>query len=247
MPRKTLFIVACIFIGLLFSALCTAQERKEEWKNPMFDFNQIKTVAVRLSLDKSICPDEIEQRKLNDLIKNQVLKAANTRLRLISNEQFETAIEKYSGLNLNQLRVDDVKQYEAAMREWAPLITDAFLNVDIKQWGYTKVFVPESTYTYTDYVTNYITVPYYDPHGNLLYRTQPIQVPVERTQTIPAHYDSVAHAGAQFSLITAKGRQKVWMLLDLRDAGGSKEPIEMTGRIVTRAMERLREVTKKDR
>lgn len=198
---------------------------------------------MQSSVDKGVSLEEIDKQKIDDLITAKVLKADNLRIRLISNEQFEDLVSKYSEVNVKQLRVDAPEKYSAVLRDWIPFITDAFLNIKIKQWGYTKVFVPETTETYTDYETTYVSVPYYDQNGNLSYSTQQVQVPVEKTRVIPAHYEYFAHAGAEFTLISASGQQKIWMLLDLRDASGDKVPIEMTERILARAMNQFQNLT----
>jgi hypothetical protein len=130
------------------------------------------------------------------------------------------------------------------MKEWSPLAVDAIMKIEIKQWGHTQVYVPERTDTYIEYVTTYVSAPVLDQNGKILYyETQPVRVPVERARVIPAHYEKVVHAGAEFSVTSAKTQQKIWILLDLRDANMFKTPYDMTERIFKRGLDQFRELT----
>jgi hypothetical protein len=70
---------------------------------------------------------------------------------------------------------------------------------------------------------------------------------VERTRYIPDYNIIYAHAGAEFSLLAGKNQQLVWQLVDLRDASGSKAPLEMEERIIDRSMSQLKKVFKENK
>lgn len=226
----------------LNSMSCLAEERKEEWQEKAFDFKKVRTVATQLSVDSDVSVKEIDQKKLEELIEKRILKSSNHRVRFIPYNQLEDTIGKIVNIDMGQLRIEDNTKYNDLMLEHTPLVADGILRVNIKALATTQEFVPASVYTYTTYQINYISVPVYQPRGGVYYTTQAVQVPVQNTSVIPAHNDNVGHAGVEFTLVTSKSQQKIWLLLDMRD-GKEKIPIEMTERIFQRALDRFRELT----
>lgn len=111
---------------------------------------------------------------------------------------------------------------------------DAVLAITIRQFGRTDRFVKESTRIVTH--TEAIVID--TPNG-----PRQILMPAPTEETTPAHYEHDSHAGAEFMLTDSKTRQKVWTLLDLRDAKNStKPPIDMTERIFERAVDMLQQL-----
>lgn len=240
MFRKILFIAVCL--SFFISANCLAEERKDEWQEKAIDFTTVRTVVVQLSVNSDVVVKDIDQKKLDDLLEKQILKAAKQRVRLISNSQLEDSIGKIVNTDMALLSIADNAKYLETMQAYAPLVADAILRVNVKALGTTQVFVPQSMYTYTEYQTTYVSTPVFLPGGRVYYTTTAIQTPVMRTMVVPAHNENVGHAGAEFTLVTCKNQQKIWLLLDMRD-GKEKVPLEMTERIFQRAMDQFRELT----
>ncbi len=239
MPRKIACLVACLCIFL--TALCGAEEKKEEWADRATDFKTIRTVAVRLTVDDSLTLSEIERRKLDDLVDSQIIRSGDQRVRFIAAAQLEASVGKIVGADMGLLRFEDKDKYAAAMSEYAPKLTDATLDVTVRALSTTRIFVPESVYYYTAYERRYVSVPAYTHRGTVYYTTQQVQVPVQRSEIRPAHYEYFGHAGAEFALARSGDGKKLWLLVDMRD-GKAKVPLEMTERIFKRAMDRFREV-----
>ncbi len=239
MPRKIVCLTACLC--LLLTALCGAEEKKEEWADKTTDFKMIRTVAVRLAVADGLTVSEIERKKLDDLVDSQIIRSGDQRVRFIAAGQLEESIGKIIGADMGLLRVEDQDKYAAAMREYGPQLADAVLTVAVKALSTTRVFVPESVYYYTTYEKRHVSVPAYTHHGTVYYTTQEIQVPVQRSEIRPAHYEYFGHADAEFALVRNRDGKKIWLLIDMRD-GKAKVPLEMTERIFKRAMDRFREV-----
>lgn len=243
MIRRAMAVGVCLV--LFWTAACFGEERKDEWKDQSFDFRTVRSVVVQLSVDSALSLSEADRKKVEELIETQVLKAGNQqRIRFVSQAELEGTIGKIIDEDMGRLRLEDSAKYDAALNEYTPKLAEAVLDIQIKALATTQVFVPESMYTYTEYQTSYVTVPVYGANGNVYYTTQAVQVPVQRTSVIPAHYETVGHAGAEFSLKTTGASRKVWLLVDMRDGNG-REPVAMLDRIVKRAMDEFREVTKK--
>ncbi len=238
--RKSAFWAVCL--SLLVFASCWAEERKEEWQEKAFDFKNIRTLVVQLTVNSDVVLSEVEQKKLEEMFEKQVIKAENQRVVLIANDELENRIGKIVGKDMRLLALEDNAKYNEAIKEYTPLAADGTLTVSIKALGTTQVFVPASVYYYTTYQTSYIQTPVFLPGGGVTYVTQTIQTPVQNTGMTPAHYDSIGHAGAEFSLVAGSERQKIWILVDVRDGNG-KVPLEMTERIFKRAMEQFRKIT----
>lgn len=241
MVRKVVCLAFCLC--LMFTALCGAEEKKEEWVDKTFDFKTVRTVLVQLAVADGLTVSEIERKKLDELVEAQILKAANLRLRLISDTQLEESVGRIVDADMGLLKIEDKEKYAAAMREYTPTLTDAVLTVTVKALSSEQVFVPERIYTYTTYQTQYVNVPVFDPYRGNYTIVQSIQVPIQNTGITPAHYESVGHAGAEFALAKSGDGKKLWLLVDMR-VGNGKVPIEMTERIFKRSMDQLRDATK---
>ncbi len=237
--------VVCLAISLClaFAAVCGAEEKKEEWVDKAFDFKTIRTVAVQLEVAAGLTIGEIERKKLDELVETRILKADNQRLRLISAAQLEESVGKIIGADMGLLKIEDKDKYAAAMREYTPKLVDAILTVTVRALSTEQIFVPDRIYTYTTYETQNVYVTRYDPYRGNYTDVQTVKIPVQHTGVIPAHYENLGHAGAEFALALSGDGKKVWLLVDMRDGNG-KPPLEMTERIFKRSMDRLRNATK---
>lgn len=232
-------IILCLLALLVMASTALAAERKEEWRDKSTDFKQIKTIVIKTKLDKQIVPEDIDQQKLNELLAPDSWREALPNLRWLNEEQLAVQLAA-----LPAPEGDAATDDSAQMRQRLAQVVDAELSIEVRQWGYSKEWVPDSWESYTEYRSTPITVTDYDEKGNARSRVQWVQVPVEKTRLVPAHYTQFAHAGLVFTLTNAKTGAKSWMLLDLRDASGTKVPLEMTERIVKRAIDRFATLVK---
>jgi hypothetical protein len=231
-----------MLISFLVSSVVLAEERKSEWRHKEFDFKQLKTVLVELTVDGSVNLDSGDQQRLNELYQDEFAGKSKNRTRLVTVSQLEDTSGKTSGENLKDLRLSNPERYRELMDQFTPIYADAVLKVKVKALGYTKVWVPDRTERYTEYQEVLVNTEYRDSKGRVVgYKTDKVQVPVEKTRLIPAHYAYTAHAGAELSLLSKQG-QSVWMLVDMREAPGTKVPIEMTQRIFNRAVDKFFEL-----
>jgi hypothetical protein len=240
MVRRTALAAICLMFFLV--AGCWAEERKEEWREKAFDFRNVRTLVVQLAVSNDAALSDVERKSLEELFAKQVIKAENQRVVLIAKDELENRIGKIVGKDMRLLAVEDNARYKEVMKEYAPQVADGVLTVSVRALGTSQVYVPERVYYYTTYQTQYIQTPVYHPNGGVSYITQAIQVPVQNVGVTPAHYETIGHAGAEFTLVAGADRQKVWILVDMRDGNG-KVPLEMTGRIFKRAMDQFRKLT----
>ena len=124
------------------------------------------------------------------------------------------------------------------MRSVNPIIADAILNIKVTSFGYDKRFVPESVSTYTEQVETEVEVSVQNSNGQWVNSKKKVKKPVERSEIIPAHYDTYANTGMDYTLIDTKTNEAIWMLRDIREAKG-KDPMGMTERIMNRAVDYL--------
>lgn len=241
MRIKGVFI---LFACLLFLSMsnCQAEERKDEWKNPSFNFRTIKTILVNTSIDPKAKMDEFDTRKLDLFYANAFFhnekRWGKNNFQFITLNQLKERISKATGEDMERLAVEDQVRYKSEMDLFTPIIADAILNSKVTSFGYDQRFVAESYSTYTEQVETEIYVDVQDSTGKWTREKKIIRKPVERIRIIPAHYDTYGNAGMDYTLIDTKTNETIWMLRDIREAGG-KNPIDMTERIIKRAAECL--------
>lgn len=230
----------CVFF--LSMANCQAEERKDEWKSSDFNFSNIKTILVNTSKDSKAEIDEFDMRKLEGFYSNSFFQNAKRGNKynfiFITPKQLKERISKANGQDMQQMEVEDQVQYKAEMDRFTPIIADAILNIKVTSFGYDKRFVPESFYTYTEQVETEIDTDYQNSSGQWVHGKKKIRTPVERIVRTPAHYDTYANAGMDYVLVDTKTNKTIWMIRDIREASG-KNPIDMTERIINRAVESL--------
>ncbi|MDR7868797.1 MAG: hypothetical protein RIN56_18545 [Sporomusaceae bacterium] len=237
-----LFIV---WLLLLSTAVCQAEERKDEWKKSGFNFRGIKTVLLATSADPRAEMDEFHIRRLENVYTNVFIedraKWVNSSFNFITLNKLKDMISKAIGEDLRRLETEDPARYKAEIARFTPLITDAVLHIKVSSFGYDKRFVPEKISTYIEQVEVETDVYIQDSKGNWIQQKRKVKKPVERTSITPAHYDTYGNAGMKYMLIDNKTNESVWMLLDVREANG-KDPIDMTERIINRAAECLAKI-----
>lgn len=232
--------ILILFACLLFLAMpnCQADERKDEWKNPDFNFGSIRTVLLNTSKEPNVQLDQFDVRKLENIYSEVFLQNEKrwnkSNLRFITLNQLKDRISKATGENMRQLEIEDKVRYQAQMDSFTPIIVDAILNIKVTAFGYDKRFVPESSYTRTEQIEKEIDTEYQDSKGNWVRGKKKIKEPVLKLIVTPAHYDTYGNAGMDCTLVDIKTNEAIWMLRDVREASG-KEPIAMTERIVNRA------------
>lgn len=234
--KGVLLLFTCLL--LLSMSICQAQERKDEWKKPDFDFGKVKTILVNTSIDPKAQVDQFNIRKLENFYSKTLMQDKNrwskNNFRFITLDQLKDKISNITGENIRQMEIDNVAQYKSEMDRFTLLMTDAVLNIKLTSFGYDQRFVPESSYTYTEEVETEIESNYQDSSGRWVHGKKTIKIPVTRVRTTPAHYDSYGNAGVEYTLINNKTNESIWMLLDIREANG-KDPMDMTERIINRA------------
>lgn len=241
MRLKGIFL---FFACLLFLSMsnCQAEERKEEWKNPDFNFSNVKTIVVNTSVDPAAELDKFNIRKMDTYCLNafsQDGKEWSQRdVKFISRNQLIDRISEVTGEDMRQLEVEDQVHYKSQMDSFTPLIADAILEIKVTSFGYDERFVPKSSYTYTEKVETEIEVSHRDSRGRWIKEKKKIKQPVKRRRIIPAHYDTYGNVGMDYTLIDTKTNEAIWMLLDVREALG-KDPIDMAERIINRTADRL--------
>ena len=241
MRLKGIFL---FFACLLFLTMsnCQATERKDEWKNPDFNFRNIKTILVITSTDPEVRLDEFDIRKLEGFYSKVFFQDKrrweNSSFQFITLNQLKDRISNATGENMRQLEVEDQVRYKSEIDRFTPIIADAILKIKVTSFGYDKRFVPESSSTYTEQVETEIDVDFQDSNGKWRHTKKKITRPVERTIITPAHYDTYGNAGMDYTLVDTKTNESIWMLRDIREASG-KDPIDMTERIMNRAAECL--------
>lgn len=242
-PKYAALFIACLLI--LSMAVCQAEERKDEWKKPGFNFRGIKTVLITTSADPKAEMDEFHVRRLENVYNNAFIqdraKWVHTTFNFITLNQFKDMISKAIGEDLRRLETEDPARYKAEIARFTPLITDAVLHIKVSSFGYDKRFVPEKISTYIEQVEVETEVHIQDSKGHWITEKKKVKKPVERTVITPAHYDTYGNAGMKYMLVDNKTDEAVWMLLDVREAYG-KDPIDMTERIIHRAAECLAKI-----
>lgn len=230
---------------LLAMSICLAEERKDEWKNPGFNFRNIKTILVVTSTDPKAQLDEFNIRKLETFYASAFFQGNNrwakSNFLFITLNQLKDRVSNATGENMRRLEVEDQVRYKSEMDRFTPIIADAILNIKVTSFGDDQRFVPESSYTYTEQVETEIDVAVQDSNGNWIHEKKKITRPVERTVITPAHYDTYGNAGMDYILMDLKTNEAIWMLRDVREACG-KDPIDMTERIVNRAADCLSKI-----
>jgi hypothetical protein len=212
---KALLVVLLVFFSM---SVCQAEERKDEWKKPGFNFDSIRTILVSTSIDPQA---ELERW-------------GKTNFRFITSNQLKERISNVTGVDMQQLEIDDQARYKAEMDRVTPSIVDAILHINVTAFGYDQRFVPESSRTYKEQEEKEVEVDVRDSTGKWVKKKVKVKEPVQRTVITPAHYETYANAGLTYMLVDTKTNETVWMLLDIREARG-KDPMAMTGRIITRA------------
>lgn len=236
--------ISLLFACLLFLSMssCQAEERKDEWTNPSVNFRNIKTILVNSSTDPKAQLDEFNIHKLDAFYSNVFFhdpkRWAKSNFQFITLNQLKDRISKATGENMRQLEVEDQVRYKSEIDRFTPIIADAILNIKVTSFGYDQRFVPESSYTYTEQVETEIDVYIQDSKGNWIHEKKKIKKPVERTVITPAHNDTYAYVGMNYTLIETKTNETIWMLRDIREARG-KDPIDMIERIIIRAADCL--------
>jgi len=244
MRRKGIVLIfACLL--LLSMSSCQAEERKDEWKNPSFNFRNVKTILVNTSIDSKAQVDEFNIRKLEGFYSNTFFQSGKRwgeyNFLFITPNELKNRISKATGEDMRQLEVEDPVKYKAEVDRFTPIIADAILNIKVTSFGYDKRFVPESYYTYIEQVETEIDVLVQNSQGQWIHERKKITKPVERIKITPAHYDTYANAGMDYTLINIKTNESIWLLRDIREALG-KDPIDMTERIIKRAAECLSKI-----
>ncbi len=237
-----LFIALALILSL---SVCQAEERKDEWKKPGFNFRGLKTILISTSADPKAEVDEFHTRRLEtDYTKVFVQDRArwvNTTFNFITLAKLKDMVSSALGEDLRRLELEDPARYKAEIARFTPLLTDAVLHVQVSSFGYDKRFVPERISTYIEQVEVETEVRIKDSRGHWRTEKRKVKKPVERMIVTPAHYDTYGNAGVKFMLIDNKTNETVWMLLDVREANG-KDPISMAERIINRAAERLAKI-----
>lgn len=236
--RKILF---CYLVVLLLSlSTVAAQELKDEWRDKNAAFNQFKTIVIlRPNYDSSLTvDDEISRKKLENLLDTAIWQEKLAQIRWLNQNQLEQKIGSLTQTDMVSLKQSDPAAFAALVTENAPVFADAQLTITVRQWGYTQEYVPEKWERHTEYRSVPVKVIETDARGRRTVTTHWEQVPFEEMRLVPAHYKQISHAGLALTLTNYKNGEKVWMLLDLRDAEGAKAPIDITERIIKRATER---------
>ena len=239
---KFKFKVIFLFFLLLFSTITVqAEERKDEWKNTEFDFNNIKTILISTSINPECEIDEFSTRKLDSFYVQEFFqegKWRKSKFRFINLTQLEEQASKITGIDMNKLEVESPVVYKLEMEKVIPDIADAILNIEVIAFGYDKIFVPESSHIYTEQIETEVEAEIQDSNGKWVKKKMKIKQPVERITTTPAHYNNYGNAGVTYTLVATKNNEKIWMLLDVREAL-AKEPIDMLERIIIRATKQV--------
>lgn len=227
---------------LLFSlTVCQAEERKDEWKKPDFNFRGIRTILINTSIDPQAELDEFSLRRLETFYAQaffQDKRWEKTNFRFITPNQLKEQISTITGTDLRQLESEDPVYGQTELERFTPGIVDAVLSINVTAFGYDQRFVPEASRTYKEQEEKEVEVDVRDSTGKWVKKKVKVKQPVRRTVTTPAHYDTYGNAGVTYMLVDAKTNETVWMLLDIREAR-NKDPLAMTGRIINRAAERL--------
>lgn len=245
MKRKGIMLLfACLLLWSMTS--CQAEERKEEWKHPSFNFRAVKSILIVTSVDPAKAQvDEFSARRVEGFYGNAFSlgnkRWAHNNFNFITQSQLIDRVGSANGENMRQLAKDDPARYQEEMDRLTPLIVDATLNIKVTAFYYDKRFVPEQITTYTEDVEMDEDIQVQDSNGHWIHQTRRIKKPVERTRIIPAHYDTYGNAGVAFTLVDMKTKETVWMLLDVREAY-AKDPIDMTERIVNRAADNMSKI-----
>lgn len=235
---KALLLVSFLFFSL---SVCQAEERKDEWKNPGFDFGSIRTILVNTSIDPQAELDEFSMRRLETFYEQELFQDerwVKTNFRFITSRQVTEQITKITGTNMQQLELEEQARYQAELDRFIPSMVDAILQIKVISFGYDQRFVPEVIRTYREQVEKEVEVDVRDSKGKWVKKKVKVKQPVERTVITPEHYDMYGNAGLTYMMVDAKTNETIWMLLDIREARG-KDPLAMTGRIIVRAAERL--------
>ena len=235
---KALFLASLLFFSM---SICQAEERKDEWKKPNLDFRSIRTILVNTTIDPQIELDEFHMRRLETFYSQaffQDEEGAKNNFQFITPKQLKARITKITGTDMQQLEKEDQASYKSEMDSFTFGMVDAILQIKVISFGYDQRFVPESSRTYKEHDETEVEVDVRDSTGKWVKKKVKVKQPVQRIVITPAHYDTYGNAGLTCMLVDAKTNETVWMLLDIREARG-KDPIAMTGRIITRAAERL--------
>jgi len=238
--------VAMLLVLWLVPTTMSAEERKDEWKQPGYNFAVMKLVLVQTRFAEGVQADELKRRILNDKVQqvfSQNLKFAQAGLGFLSEEELVQRLSKTSGEDVASLAQSDSQRYEKLLQEGAAIYCQGILQVRFSVYKDTARYIPErlETYQTTEQVSLKKVVTGAD--GKKTTVKEWVDVPVTETRIVPAHDIITAHTAIELTLLDAKSNATVWKMVDSRDAV-DKGKDGMVDRSLKRAAERLEAVKK---
>ena len=229
------------FLWFFSLSICQAEERKDEWQKPDYNFRSIRTILIHTSVDPQVKLDEFSLRRLETFYVQEFFQHerwVKTTFCFMTSKQLTEQISAITGTNMQQLAIEDQARYQSELDHFTPRMVDAILHSKVIALGYDQRYVPESIRTYKEEEEREVEVDGRDSRGKWVKKKVKVKQPVWRTVVTPAHYDTYANAGVTYILVDTKTKETIWMLLDSREARG-KDPMAMTGRIMARAADHL--------
>lgn len=238
--RKVALIV--FFILMIVTTTCFAQS--EEWKDPNYKFSTVKTILIQPKMSALNITQE-DSEKYYEMINSSIFKEKNKRVKLITIKELEELISKTANVNLMEIKVKDIAKYNVVIEEYAPEIVDASLEVNINKLESWQVEVPAATIHRTIYRTEYVQEQHMEYKTNrIYYTTRAVQVPVETSDFVPAHTETVSSVAMEVCLYSIKDKNKIWTLSDSR-RDPNRDSIDVAKKVLNNSMKKLYKILKK--
>lgn len=216
----------------------TAQAAKGDWIDKSYNFKNVEKVLVVMPDLVTTEVNEIEQRNIEEAFEQY---ARNKGFKVITREMFIDYLSYEDIVEMNKIMDDDIDKISFNdIKEAVDSMNEVFVNAekdktDIIVFATIFDYKTESTfkrgYTYTRTEYEKITI------DSEKYGKTTIERPIEKVETVPAHYLDTIYARVYFTVYDAKSGKKIFLRDDYRykEPGlwESSTPFNMYKRIVS--------------
>lgn len=194
-----------VLISILLFLVSVVSAAPNKWADKQYDFTAVKKVLV---MHPTIAPgvkDEFALQKTEDILNAQKEKL---KVQLVSYDALLQQMGPDLEIDLAELNKKDPEKCRAIVKENAHKYVDLVLYSEVNEMGWTKKYVPPSTYTYTKNETTTVNT----SDG----RSATVTKPTQKTSTIPGGDRDFASASFGAKLFDAKTDKVLWGYSDAK-------------------------------
>lgn len=244
--RSTLILLTTLFLLLAVTAVASAEERKDEWRQKDYPFNTIKLVVLQVEFGEKVQMDDLKQRIISDKVASAFstnLRFAQAELSFLKQDELVKRLTAVSGEDYAALAVSDPAKYAQAIKEGAAFYCQGILKVRIGQYYDTVRHIPEHIETYETTKQVHINKVVTASNGSQVTVDEWVSVPVTEARIVPARDETTVYTSVECTLFDAKTGQPIWKMVDSRDAL-EKDKDGMIERTLQRAAEKVEALKK---